>query len=207
MRHPLTDEQRLVVEHFRSGECLKFEAFAGAGKTSTLTTLAEAGPNRSGHYFASNKAIADYARSQFPKSVSTSTVHSVAYRYVSQAYSYSPQKLSQNPTVNQIAHLLQTMPKSFYRLFNRLDVNGREYAPVFHKVCQNFLASADPEPASKHFQRIGKLQSATDAEILEFAEHYLPNVQVLWNEMLDATSSYPLGHDGYLNSGLSHNLA
>jgi ABC-type dipeptide/oligopeptide/nickel transport system ATPase subunit len=132
MPHSLTDEQQVAVAHFQTGESLKIEAFAGAGKTSTLVALAESAKAKSGHYFAFNKAIADDAKSRFSTTkVSASTVHSVAFMYVTRAFSFAPQKLKQSPTVNQVAHVLQAQPKGAYRLFNRLDLTEENMPQSF----------------------------------------------------------------------------
>lgn len=194
----LTAEQLQAIDHFKSGDNLKIEAFAGTGKTSTLVELAKSAQGKSGHYFAFNRAIADDAKGRFPTWVSTSTVHSVAYQYVRRAYSYSDQRLKLNPTINQVASILQTQPKGYYRFFDRLDLSGREYSGVIHQACKNFLASADAEPNVSHFRRTGKLQAVSDVEFKEFANHYLPNVSAIWHEMQNESGAFPLGHDGYL---------
>ncbi len=198
MNFQLTPEQLQAIDHFNSGENLKIEAFASAGKTATLVALAKAAQGKSGHYFAFNRSIADDAKGRFPSWVSTSTVHSVAHQYVRRAYSYPDQKLNLNPTVNQVASILQTQPKGYYRFFDRLDLSGREYSGVIHQACKNYLASADAEPNASHFRRTGKLQAVSDTEFEEFANQYLPNVSAIWYEMLNESGNFPLGHDGYL---------
>lgn len=57
---------------------LKIEAAAGAGKTSTLTMMAEAVPVPS-LYLAFNKVTATEATEKFPRHVTCQTTHSVAY--------------------------------------------------------------------------------------------------------------------------------
>ena len=53
----LTNEQVQAVNYFKSKETLKVNAFAGAGKTSTLVEMAKSSKH-SGLYLAFNKKIA-----------------------------------------------------------------------------------------------------------------------------------------------------
>ena len=89
-------------------------------------------------------------------------------------------------------------PKGIYRLFDRVDVMGRECSSVLYQACKNFLASADDEPMTKHFTRFGKLKGASDSELATLADTYLPKVTTIWRSMQDHNSAFPLGHDGYL---------
>jgi superfamily II DNA or RNA helicase len=63
-----TDEQERAVEKFRARRPLKIAAFAGTGKTSTLTFMARS-RRSSGLYLAVNKAIANEAKQKFPRTV------------------------------------------------------------------------------------------------------------------------------------------
>jgi TPR repeat protein len=57
-KHPLKEEQQTAATEFMSGDSLKVTAFAGAGKTSTLTEVTNV---RDDPYLAINRAIADEA--------------------------------------------------------------------------------------------------------------------------------------------------
>ncbi len=74
-----TLEQQAVVEAAMTGDNLKVQAFAGAGKTSTLALVAESLPGR-GLCLAFNKSIAVEAAGRFPRSVKCATVHATALR-------------------------------------------------------------------------------------------------------------------------------
>lgn len=80
-----TDEQVHAVDLARTGDSMAIEALAGAGKTSTLKLVAEALPGR-GAYVAFNKKIVTDAQEKFPRSVTCSTAHSLAYRAVGHKY-------------------------------------------------------------------------------------------------------------------------
>lgn len=76
-----TSEQLKAVEMCRNGKDMKLIAFAGAGKTSTLTLLAKElnTQGKVGLYLAFNKAIADEAAKKMPNNVNSKTFHSLAY--------------------------------------------------------------------------------------------------------------------------------
>jgi superfamily II DNA or RNA helicase len=76
-----TDEQEKAVEKFRTRRPLKIAAFAGTGKTSTLSFMARS-RRSSGLYLAFNKAIATEAKEKFPRTVDCRTTYSLAYRSV-----------------------------------------------------------------------------------------------------------------------------
>lgn len=76
-----TQEQLDAVELASKGETMKLNAFAGAGKTSTLILIAnrlnELG--KKGIYLAFNKSIATEAQRKMPSNVIAKTFHSLAY--------------------------------------------------------------------------------------------------------------------------------
>lgn len=62
----LTAEQDHAVDLAETGGSLKIEAYAGAGKTSTLVAVGDALEGKRGLYIAFNKTIADEAARKFP---------------------------------------------------------------------------------------------------------------------------------------------
>ena len=81
-----TPEQQAAIEAFADGGTIVLEAGAGTGKTTTLKLLAAKRPSERGIYLAYNRAIAESAKKTFPKNVSCSTAHSLAYRAVGYQY-------------------------------------------------------------------------------------------------------------------------
>src|SRR5689334_18557021 len=96
-----TEEQQIAVKKFKTGRPLKITAFAGAGKTTTLSMLARARRSR-GIYLAFTKAIAAEASEKFPRSVDCRTTHSIAFRSVMPKYG-SPPKMIRSVNTKQIA--------------------------------------------------------------------------------------------------------
>ena len=67
----LTEEQHTVCQAARDlgvRSSLKIQAFAGTGKTTTLTAIAESLPQRKFHYLVFNRAAADEAERVIVKS-------------------------------------------------------------------------------------------------------------------------------------------
>ena len=80
-----TDEQDAIVSAALSGRSLKVEAYAGAGKTSTLKLVGEAMTSRPDDkrilYLAFNKALADEAQRKIGVlGIECRTAHSLAFR-------------------------------------------------------------------------------------------------------------------------------
>lgn len=75
-----TDEQQAVIDNTSS--FLAVNAFAGAGKTTTLKGLARANPDKRILYLAFNKEMSDVARRAMPHNVHVATVHSYALHHL-----------------------------------------------------------------------------------------------------------------------------
>lgn len=87
----LTQEQEQVAKfHFvGKNSALVVQAYAGTGKTSTLMELAHNHQKDKIIYLAYNKSMASEAKEKFRKysNVVTSTIHSLAYKYIGYKYS------------------------------------------------------------------------------------------------------------------------
>lgn len=82
MSFPPTAEQAHIHDLFRTGQTIKVRAGAGTGKTTTLQQLAAilGEQQRLGLYLAFNKSIATEAGRKFPRHVTTSTAHAMAFK-------------------------------------------------------------------------------------------------------------------------------
>jgi len=82
--HLLTEEQKKILEAVHRGESLiKVNAFAGTGKTFTLTQIAHSLPKYyKGLYLAFNKSIQEEAKTKFPSNIKVKTTHGLAYYYI-----------------------------------------------------------------------------------------------------------------------------
>lgn len=84
MSHAPTQEQQTAINLANDNNVkrLKILAFAGAGKTSTLTMIAQSMPEHKGIYLAFNKAIVADIQKKLPPNVEARTFHSLAYNSV-----------------------------------------------------------------------------------------------------------------------------
>lgn len=84
-KYPLTNEQLEIVkccEILQKGQKLKINAFAGTGKTTTLTAITNHLPHKTFLYLAFNNSIVKEAQKKFNKNVTIATTHSLAMKYI-----------------------------------------------------------------------------------------------------------------------------
>lgn len=195
MNNP-TDEQRQALEKFRTCKPLKIKAFAGAGKTTTLTLLARSRSTR-GVYLAFNKSIADEAKEKFPRTVDCRTTHSIAWRTVQPRYSFSSGKMSGRISPRQLAEELNLKDLRFQGPppFRLTDV---QQAHLIRGTLRSFCQSADVNLSIEHVPEYGRLLGMPD-EIIKIIKAYaLKEAVNLWKRMTNHRDKIPLGHDGYL---------
>lgn len=189
----LTDEQAHAVDLFKTSSSLKISAFAGTGKTSSLIALAQS-TTKSGLYLAFNKSIAAEAKSRFPRSVDSRTMHSLAFRAVPSVYHGNTAKLTQSLHGNLVAQLLKIEEIAVVNIA----LKPRSLAFLTAKTVQRFCQSGDDEITVRHVHLTGKLQTLDANYQDEFKEYISTLAAHLWDRMLDPASEAPLGHDGYL---------
>lgn len=189
----LTDEQALAVEHFRTSQSLKISAFAGTGKTSTLTALSRSTSKR-GLYLAFNKSIADEAKAKFPQSVDSRTTHSLALRSIPGIFRENNGKLMGKLQGNHVARLLDIEEIAV----GGVTLKPRSLGYLTAKTIQRFCQSGDEEVLLQHVPLSGKLERI-DPKYQEQFKSYLSELAAhLWARMSDPRDDAPLGHDGYL---------
>jgi len=114
----LTIEQEAICEAARdlgAKSLLKIQAFAGAGKTTTLAAIAQSLPQRKFLYLVFNRAAADEAHLKMPSNVTVRTAHAVAFR--SLAHLYKSRLVSSSWA--WLPYLRDKMPRARFRDSNR----------------------------------------------------------------------------------------
>lgn len=182
----LTPEQCEAVAYYGKQLPMKVIAFAGAGKTSTLVTMAKQAPYRRGFYLAFNKSIATEAAGKFPSSVTAKTTHSVAFGACIRMGYDSDRKLRKDPFSRQFdTSCVKAVPPMHLDTFKSI------VAATIKRFCQ----SNSREIKESHVPRIPGLS----AEDQEFLYRWAPACAAeTWDRMTDAGDDLPLGGDGYV---------
>jgi AAA domain/UvrD-like helicase C-terminal domain len=188
-----TAEQDQAVALFHSKGSLKINAFAGTGKTTTLSMIAKSTPRR-GIYLAFNKAIAEDAKRAFPDTVSCSTIHSLAFRATPSAYKHGD-KMTRTVNANALAELLELKE---WRLDRDHKLTPRSQGFLILQTLRRFMQSAALAPEGSHVPRYGRLMTAPEAVLAAVQKFTLDCAQYVWTRMQDAKDDMALGHDGYL---------
>lgn len=195
-----TDEQALAIELFGTGRNLAIEAGAGAGKTTTLTLMAER-TVKPGAYLAFNKAIVNESARKLPRSVSAKTVHSHAFRAVGHRFAHrlngqritstrQAQILGVNPITIRYGQAAKVLQPGF--------LVGRVMAGL-----RNFCQSADPEPGVEHIPYIDGIDEPVPggrgwANNLEVREHLRRPLARAWADAQDVDGELRYDHAFYL---------
>ena len=190
-----TDEQKLALELFLTEKSLRIDAYAGTGKTATLQLLAQHSPRR-GLYLAFNRDIASEARTRFPTHTRCATIHSIAFRAVSEQHRYVDSKLTSKVTAGLIADFL-TLSSSISFPFG-LVLPRQSYATILLDAAKRFLQSDDPEPQESHIPLYGTLETIPEEHFEQFRRQALLHLHLVWELMRSESTKLPLGHDGYL---------
>lgn len=175
----LTQEQSAAIDAANSGfyQDVKINAFAGAGKTTTLKAIAE-NRNDKGLYIAFNKAIQVEASEKFPKNVTAKTGHSLAFRDFGRQYA------------NRLGNINASIVLNYFDV-NRNDfhsASGLCYLAI--NTVRRFLYTSDPTIDHNHLPAL-KDEGNTLNTVLMLAKE-------IYKEMLKPDSDMPVSHDFYL---------
>ena len=184
----LTEEQDHAVDLSETGDSLAIEAFAGAGKTSTLSAISSALSDKDGLYLAFNKAIATDAAKVFPNNVDCRTVHSLAFRAVGYQYKHRLQRLTGYSLAKE--HL-----KMRQGLFDfTLPQTGSLILDIIRRFCQ----SDDKQFTLDHgcWRLLNTIAEPVDKHAI--VNELLYHARRVWDMMVDVNNDIPITHDFYL---------
>lgn len=185
----LTDEQEMAIALAETGDTLKIEAFAGAGKTSTLRAIG-ASTKRRGMYLAFNRAIADEASRTFPNNVTSKSTHQLAYREVGAHFKDQGRLLNRIPGDAMIQGL---------GLYEWRGVSPRKIARLSLSTLSRFCHSSDRGITTRHVPHDEAEIIAGDVmDILEVKEHISSIAKLAWCRMSDLKGKFPIDHETYL---------
>jgi UvrD-like helicase family protein len=166
-----SSEQLEVIE--TNCDAVVTNAFAGAGKTSTMVGFAVAREQEKMLYVAYNRSIRDEASRKFPKNVECVTSHQLAYKTIGHRYR---DKLES--------------PLTLSLLRRELGIQSWSVAKAAMLAVRNYMSSADDDISQAHFGYMKHDRFSKD-KALEYAH-------ILWSRMTDPNDPLPTEHDAYL---------
>lgn len=186
-----TDEQALILDHYRAGEALVINAGAGTGKTTTLKMAAATRPDRPGVYIAYNRAIAQDAARTMPAHMQARTAHSLAFRAVGKDYKRRLDGPRQPARV--VAQLLAVPP---VRIDAKLLLGPTQVARIVLDTVAGFCRSADPEITRFHVPPVEGIVTPDGKGRLRDA--VVPLARKAWADLTRPDGKLKFQHDHYL---------
>lgn len=226
MSHQPTAEQQTAINLANDDTVkrLKILAFAGAGKTSTLTMIAESMPTQKGIYLAFNKAIVADIQKKLPPNVEARTFHSLAYNGVSKAITA---KLNKGDSLTQqtyTKHFLKHDTNQFIKLrgnkifsddekrtrknlnkptVERIDtfLDEAKQFKILKMAMDKFLLDIDPNPTDRHIKAI--IQNALKIELEQGIEQQITDLLLskltkLWLDYQDPKGIFKIPAGVYM---------
>jgi hypothetical protein len=190
-----TPEQDQSIQLFSTEKHLKINAFAGSGKTTTLSQIAKS-TKRWGIYFAFNRAIVNESEGKFPSNVKCTTVHSHAKRSIRSLHTtYANSKLVSKLTPNMVTDYLGIHDTTI----GTHVVPNTIIAGTVLRTIRSFCHSCSDRISHDDVPFNGSIphKPTNDSDRGEFRALCWELATQIWEEMKNPGSSLPLGHDGY----------
>ncbi|MFF3857104.1 UvrD-helicase domain-containing protein [Micromonospora sp. NPDC002575] len=185
-----TAEQAAIIDACVTGENLVIEAGAGTGKTSTLRMAATRMGGR-GLYIAFNRAIAGDAKKSFPRHVSCSTAHSLAFRAV--GYQYKKRLDSPRMPAHQAAVLLGI--DTGFVVSRDHTIEPAQVARLAMETVAAYCRTADDEIGPQHVPEVNGVDGLAATAL---AETVLPYAVDAWADLRRVDGRLKFAHDHYL---------
>lgn len=187
-----TPEQQDCIDKFQTGKRLRVNAYAGTGKTSTLTQMAHATSKR-GVYVCFNKSIAEEAKKKFPQTIACSTMHALAFRAT--VRKYGAPKLTGSINGGYLAGKLSLQSK---QVAPNLSLTPRGVGYLIAATLRRWQSSGREEISDLDCPLDGRLESLSPPDAKSLQRDIAQRARTIWQRMLDRNDELPLGHDGYL---------
>lgn len=201
--NPTPEQQHIrgLAEH---GGSLSVKAFAGAGKTTTLSLIADAHPARRVIYLAFNKSIAMDAGAKMPSKVISKTTHSLAYA----AMKPSRERLEQRLTGQYIA---MRYGLNGCVLGNDKMILSSQVGALVLGTVAHFCNSRDHQLSREHVPSLSFLMDNVPQDVKDDKETWYQlrdraaNIAAqVWAEQSNKHSQMPITHDTYLKQWALH---
>lgn len=208
---PLTEEQEAVVEAVLAGQDVLVQAFAGAGKTTTLLAVAREyllrRPDARVAYVTFSHRLLKEARARLlaldaslpgggaGRRIDAYTSHGVAFRHLGWRYRH---RLLPSGSLLQARHLLLQEAAPLLQGFRPL-VDPEDVAIAVLEGLSRFTYSSDPQPDVQHLPELLQFTLA-EAEFRPLAQALVRLMRYAWEEVSrpDDENPWPVTHDVYL---------
>lgn len=185
----LTEEQDHAVDLAITQDNLKIEAFAGAGKTSTLSAISSSMPKDSrGLYLAFNRSIALDAAQYFPSNVECKTAHSLAFQAIGRKFK---DRLQNRLTGSSLAERLKITSDCF-------DLSPASIGLLTLETIRRFCYSEENYVTTSHAPWKVLLAIEDKQKRNAIAEMIVVLATKTWELMIDLKGTIPITHDVYL---------
>lgn len=186
----LTEEQEMILKVSPgSFDVMKVNAFAGTGKSSTLEEYAKRYQDTTFLYLTFNKASASKANLYFPKNVTCSTIHSLAYR-------------NQSAFIRTKKNSSARSSLSLNQIFTITNIGNKIELNYISKIITSFCYSDDKEISHKHIpadiiDRIQRKFLNATTEYQESIRKLLEYAKKVW-DTISSDACTEITHDIYL---------
>lgn len=184
---PPTEEQQQARDAFATGDDLVISAYAGSGKTATLTLLSEDVPEDRVGFLAFNKSIATDAGKKFPSNTDCKTAHSHAYRAVGKNY----QDRLNGPRIYAKAHANILGIRSALEFSEDVVLSPYNLAVKVAETVRNFCFSAEQEPDWMHVPFV------PGADMAVLRAYIVPLARKMWADKQMPRGKCAFTHDDY----------
>ncbi|WP_436658763.1 3'-5' exonuclease [Acinetobacter sp. P1(2025)] len=211
-----TPEQENCLAHALDMQPFKMTAYAGTGKTSTLTIVSKVLGKKGlkGLYIAFNKSIAVEASSRFDPSVKCVTFNALAFRSVPIKISTKiknprnyPKQLAEiyglsteycKYSENHLQEIKNRSLKSYYNVIeqgSKNRVTGAMKMQIVNEAIFRYCKSDSKEITLDHF-RCPDWMNHSDFDFL--SAKLLPVAQNRWNDLISTDNAFNIPHDVYV---------
>lgn len=188
-----TDEQQQAIDAFETGDDIVISAYAGSGKTSTLSLLSETVPQDQVVFIAYNRAIADDAAKSFPSNTVCRTAHSFAFRAIMGGRSAFADRLNA-PRVYGRGLAIRLNIRAALEVADDHILAPGALARLVYDTVRNFCYSDSTEVEWNHVPYV----NGADMKLLR--EYIMPIATRAWNDLSSPKGTLPWNksHDLYL---------
>lgn len=211
-----TKEQIIALETVTNGKDLKLNAFAGAGKTSTLIMMAEKLGDKQGIYLAFNKGIAAEAERKMPRNVVARTFHSMAYAAMPSwmmhrfkekevhinefCRSFKINNINYRASVDTYYKADEDTRSSIISMQQQKKISSYKVKRLIDLSLTKFMVSNDREPSNSHAynaiqQDLPELKKENLGVFEQLVLFITPIIQLLWRDFSNPEGRMAIDHN------------